>query len=84
MKKKEVVSWAIAVLGAVIIGIGIGFLFTNTVAQQPEVYDWKTDEDTGQNNIEIDTSEGYPETQNGDASGSGVVSDDQVSDDDVE
>lgn len=78
--KKSIFAWGLAFVGAVAIGAGVAMFVMHTRVQQPVVYDWDSGEDVGQGNIEIDTNESYPETQNGDASGSGtadVVSDNQ-------
>lgn len=78
----RVAAWGLGFVGAVVLGAGIATFVVRTQVQQPVVYDWDSTQnpDNGQGNVEIDTSDGYPETQNGDASGSStsdIVSDDQ-------
>lgn len=74
--------WGFICVGAALFCYGMGAFVIETRVQEPVVRDWSTDPENGVSGVEIDTNDNasYPETGNGDATGSDSNADDVTED----
>lgn len=80
------VCWAFICIGVALCCYGVGAFVIETRVQEPVVRDWSTDPENGVSGVEIDTDDNpsYPETGNGDATGTDSDADDTLSSKDSE